>query len=320
LRITALAGGVLAGGTFLGGRLAAGLYSLKETRSLMGTTLHLTVISSDEDQARLALESTFTEMERQVLLFNHRDGASPLFALNRDGHLANPPAELVAVLERARQISEQSAGAFDVTVKPVVDARYQSVDFDPNLLDLVDYRKLAIGAGELRFARAGMQATLDGIAKGTVVDGGLTALKAAGFPDVLVEAGGDLMVNGHSLSDQGWKIGISHPRPELLAGTMAAFTLQSGAAATSGDYYHALTADRTQHHIVDPRVGLSPTELASVTVLAEDATTADGLATAIMVMGARDGLALANALDGVEALTITKDLKVQRTSGFPGLS
>ena len=320
LRITAIAGGIVAGGGLLGHKLNQALFSLKETRLLMGTVIHLTIISEDEAQAESALQAAFAEMERQIVLFDHRNPGSPLFNLNQAGRLANSPTELVRVFERAREVSEISEGAFDVTVKPLIDARAKSLDLDAALLSMVNYRAVEISSTQIRFGRQGMQATLDGIAKGTVVDGGVAALKAAGCSDVLVEAGGDLMVSGRPISGDGWKIGVTHPRPEKVSGNLAAFTLRSGSAATSGDYFQALTEDRLQHHIVDPRQGLSPIELASVTVLAPDATTADALATAIMVMGVEAGLKMANSLKDVEALAITKDLAVQTTSGFPTLS
>lgn len=320
LKITALAGGIVAGGALVGRELAMPLFTWKETRLMMGTVIHITVISRDEDQARSALGTAFTEMERQIVLFDHRNAESPLYKLNQDGRLEKPPAELVQVFRRANEVSELSGGAFDMTVKPLVDARLEDLHLDAALLALVDYRHVTIDKTEIRFARQGMQATLDGIAKGTVVDGGVAALKGAGCSDVLVEAGGDLLVNGQPASRDGWHIGVTHPRSEQGSGTLAAFTLQSGAVATSGDYYQSLTADLAQHHIVDPRVGLSPVELASVTVLAPDATGADALATALMVMGADAGLALANTLDNVEALVVTKDLQVRQTSGFPTLS
>jgi thiamine biosynthesis lipoprotein len=89
------------------------------------------------------------------------------------------------------------------------------------------------------------------------------------------------------------------------------------AVATSGDYLQYFTEDRRLHHIVDPRTGVSPRELASVSVIAPDAATADVLSTALMVMPMAAGIALVNSLPDVEALFISKDLQVRRTSGFP---
>lgn len=319
LKITAVAGSLIAGGTLLKRELYPP-FILKETRWLMGAAVHLTVVSHDEKQAQEAMHDTFAEMNRQILLFDHRDANSPLYKLNQSGSLLNPPSEIVSIFERALQISELSEGAFDITVKPLVDARASHFDVDASVLSLVDYRSVTVDKREIRFHRPGMQATLDGIGQGTVVDAAVAVLNAAGFGDVLVEAAGELLVSGRPASGDGWQIGIAHPRPEVVSGNLVSFTLQHGAAGTSGDYYKSLSPDRKEHHIVDPRLGASPGELASVTVLAPDATTADALATALMVLGSDAGLRLANSLDGVEALVVAKDLTVRRTIGFPHYS
>ncbi len=320
LKITAFFGGAIATNSLVADKLSLPLFVVKETRWLMGTVVHLSVVSPDQTQAESALKTTFNEMQRQILIFDHRNPLSPLGILNRTGELSEAPAELVDVIRRASEFSRLSDGAFDITIKPVVDARARNVEAGPALLSLVDYRAVEIKNAHIGFARPHMQITLDGIAKGTVVDGGVAALKAAGCSNVLVEAGGDLLVNGTSATHDGWRIGVTHPRQELVSGYLAAFTLAHGAAATSGDYYQALTPDRSQNHIVDPRSGVSPFELASATVLAADATSADALATAIMVLGVESGLQLANSLTGVEALVVTKDMLVRKTVGFPDLA
>jgi thiamine biosynthesis lipoprotein len=159
-----------------------------------------------------------------------------------------------------------------------------------------------------------MQITLDGIAKGAVVDGAVARLQALGFAAVLVEAGGDLRATG---IDQYWRVAVQPPRPEKTNEFVAAFELAEQAAATSGDYMNAFNPDRSLHHIVDPRLGLSPSELASTTVIAPSATDADALSTTLMVLGVKQGLALAEKLAGVEALVVAKDLQLYRSSGFP---
>ncbi|MEX1275499.1 MAG: FAD:protein FMN transferase [Bacteroidota bacterium] len=317
LKITALTGGAIAAGVLVRRKLVQPVFTVKESRIMMGTTVQLTVVSEDELKAQLALNSTFSEMSRLIKLFDHRLTGGPISLLNRNGYLSSPPKELVDVFAHAYKISELSGGAFDITVKPLVDARFAGLQVNERLLSLVDYRSVHTSADEIRFRRPDMEVTLDGIAQGTVVDGAVASLKALGCTNVLVEAGGELLVNGLPASGAGWQIGITHPRPELVAGNLVLFTLTSGAAGTSGDYYQPLSPDRVEHHVVDPRLGCSPTELASATVVAPDATSADALATAVMVMGTKAGLALINSLESIEALVVTKDLEVKKTMGFP---
>ena len=91
------------------------------------------------------------------------------------------------------------------------------------------------------------------------------------------------------------------------------------AVATSGDYEHYFVDDRSAHHLIDPRTGRSASELASVTIVADTAIDADALATATFVMGPVDGMTLVNSLPRVEALMVSADGTVRRSSGFDAL-
>lgn len=314
LKISAVSGAVVAGTAAAGWALTKNkAVKVQETRLLMGTIINMTVLAENKSAGEAAVEATFAEMTRLIELFDHRRVDGPLSILNREGRLAQAPAELVVVLARALEYGEVSGGAFDITVKPVVQAYAEGND-PAAAQPLVDYRKVKISGDSVQFDRDGVQVTLDGIAKGTVVDGAVAKLGELGYQQVLVEAGGDLRVAGAS---QSWRVAVDHPRQEVMAGYVAAFDLVEQSVATSGDYMNSFSADRSAHHIIDPRLGVSPAELASTTVVAPTATDADALSTALMVLGVSAGLALANKLEGVEALVVTKDLSVHRTRGFP---
>jgi thiamine biosynthesis lipoprotein len=210
-------------------------------------------------------------------------------------------------------------------VKPLVDLyQYyaaQSNSLPPEelihrQLDLVDYRQIVANHEAISFKRSGMQITLDGIAKGYIVDAGTKALKQYGFNDILVEAGGDLMAEGQCSTNNPWKIGVESPRRDRL-GFIATFGLTSCAAATSGDYMQSFTADFSEHHILDPKRGHSPAELSSATVIAPTSALADALATGMMVLGVRDSLQLCKRSTTVQCLLVTKDGQVMRSADFP---
>ena len=162
--------------------------------------------------------------------------------------------------------------------------------------------------------RPGMSITLDGIGKGYVVDRGISELRERGFPNVFLEAGGDLLAAGNKGTGSPWRVGIRNPRPGLTL--HARFDVQDRAVATSGDYMQAYTDDYTRHHIVDPRTGRSAPELASSTVIAPNAATADALSTLTLVLGRRAGRDLLEALPGCEGYFVSKQLDVTRTTGF----
>ncbi|MBK8128731.1 MAG: FAD:protein FMN transferase [bacterium] len=294
------------------------LAAFNETRALMGTVINLALIGVDEKAARCAIAATFGEMERLISLFDHRQPQSPLAVLNQTGQLASPSPELLEIITRAQQYSRLTDGAFDISVKPLVDAYQAGLPDAAAYRPLVDYRQIQAGDRQITLAQPGMSLTLDGIAKGRVVDGATAVLQAQGFDNILVEAGGDLMGLGARIDGAPWRVGISHPRL-ANAGVLRVLPVAMQAAATSGDYMHSFSQDFARHHIIDPRTGFSPTDLASVTVLAPSATDADALSTAVMVLGSDAGLALAARLLHVEALVVTKKMEVRQTAGFPTL-
>lgn len=315
LQITAAVGALaLSGSTLLPSLFASGTTVRSATRTLMGTRVHLTVVAEDRWRAQSAIETTFGAMERLIAYFDHRQPASPLASLNRNGALDAAPPELIDVLQRAVAFGELTDGAFDVTVKPLLDA--YRIGANPTARrGLVDFRQIAIDGQRVRLGIPGAAITLDGIAKGRVIDGGVEALRQMGFAHILVEAGGDLRALGKRVDGAPWRVGIAHPRQAGQGGILSVLPIATQAVATSGDYMNSFTADYSQHHIIDPHSGQSPVDLASATVLAATAMEADALGTALMVLGSKAGLALAERLPAVEAVLVTKNLRVLQTSG-----
>lgn len=317
LQITAATAAV--SGLYLAGRrlpFGPRVTTVSQTRLLMGTVVNLALISADIMAANRVVDSVFTEMERLIGLFDHRRPQSPLARLNQSGMLAAPPVELVEIVMQAQQYSRLTGGAFDISVKPLLDAYRAGQPDAAAQRQLVDYRQIEVDHQRISLGRPGMALTLDGIAKGRVVDGAVALLQTHGFHNILVEAGGDLMAWGTRADGAPWRVGIHHPR-RLDGNILRRLPVSRQAVATSGDYQHSFSHDYSRHHIIDPRSGLSPAELASVTIVAPSATDADALSTAVMVLGSDAGLALATRLPHVEALVITKEMAVRQTASFP---
>ncbi len=177
------------------------------------------------------------------------------------------------------------------------------------------FSKVNIASDQIEFQQLGMSITLDGIAKGYIIDAALAELNRHGYSQAMVDAGGDIA--GSPRDDHAdWQIGIQDPR-RGTGDSIAVTKLARGALATSGDYLHAYTADFGLHHILDPRTGLSPLELSSVSIVAPNACLADALATGVMVLGADAGMQLIERWPDVEGLLIAKTNDVIRSSGFP---
>jgi thiamine biosynthesis lipoprotein len=182
-------------------------------------------------------------------------------------------------------------------------------------LALVDYRAVVIRDRTVQLEKPGMALTLDGIAKGFIVDRAAALLLAAGAERVMVEAGGDVASSGKPGDGfDGWQLAVRDPLE--ANGVLGVLTIDGEGVSTSGDYIHTFSDDREAHHIVDPRTGRSPVVLSSATIIAPTAMEADALSTGVMVLGPTDGVALLDRLDAVEGLIITKEGQISRSNGL----
>lgn len=301
----------------------AGLHSASDTRTRMGTLVHVTVVHPDAARARELAGAAFDEIDRLETVFSGYRPDTPVSRLNRDGVLDDPPAELAAVVRRALHFAELTGGAFDPTVPPLIELyrnSFAETGGPPaehvleEAMSRVGHRHVAADAGRIAFARPGMAVSLDGIAKGYILDRVVERATAAGAVGVLADGGGDLSAGEGEVAGAGWPVGVEHPRePGTLLGTIE---VRHQGVATSGDYMRAYTADRRHHHIVDPRTGSSPGHASAATVVARSAMDADALATAAMVLGPVRGIELLERLDGTEGFIVTKDVDLVRSSGF----
>ncbi|WP_338739807.1 FAD:protein FMN transferase [Haloplanus salilacus] len=288
---------------------------VRSTRLMMGSLVTVTAVTRDPDRAELGVERAFAEMSRLESVFTRHDADGEVARLNEAGVLADPSPELVALLRRCRRIYDRTDGAFDPTVLPVLSA-YESGDDTPRdarrrvedaSFDVIDISESTL--------RAPTPVTLDGVAKGAVVDAGVAVLRD--WVDAgLVEAGGDVRAFGGSDSASRWRVGVEDPHGDGLAATLR---LDGGGVATSGSYRIYYDEDRTHHHILTPGTGRSPTEDASVTVVAPDAETADAYSTAAFVMDDDRASSFVAARDGLSALFLTRDGGRRATDGWVDL-
>jgi len=293
---------------------------LSETREPMGTIVTITVAGAEPERARAAIEAAYAEIEAVEDALGTYRPESERSRLNGEGSLEAGPA-LLEVTRRALEFWRLSDGAFDPTVLPVLELFARTFEergappSDEELqaaLALVGASRVVIEGSRITLA-PGAKLTLDGLAKGYAIDRAIDVLREAGVPGALVDAGGDVRVFG-SREGRPWRVALQNPRDP--ADYLAVLELEEGAVATSGDYRRYFDPERTFHHIIDPRTGRSAHGVISATVRAEEATTADALATAVFVLGVERGLELVEGLDGVEALLVSEDREVRRNSGW----
>ena len=303
---------------------------VSEARPGMGTILQLQARAVGRGRVRAAFDAAFAELERVEAMMSEWRPDSAVTALNRGagGPPTAVPAELLALLQQAEEVSRLTGGAFDVTWAGLRGLwRFDDGATPPTeqqiaaRLPLVDHHQLTLDpkAGTAQLAREGMAVGLGGIAKGYGVDRAAQVLREAGLTDFIVFAGGDLYLSGERSPGVPWRVGLQHPRrPGALIATIDA---PPGAVVTSGDYEHSFEHEGVRyHHILSPETGRPARGCISLTVLSQDATLADALATGMFVMGAERALELAESLPGVEAVVVSAGdpLSVRSTSGLQG--
>ena len=276
------------------------------TGETMGSTFNVKLDPAGQPAERLR-EAVYTALQSVDARMSLHRPESELNGFNRAGAGVPIPmsAELFAVLAAARDISRWSNGAFDVTVAPAVETwgfgvnkqrrvppaeqvalQRAKVDWRALDLDLV-HRTASKG-------RQGLQVDLGGIAKGYGVDAAAHALDGLGIAHYMIEVGGEVRTKGVNAAGEPWQIGIEEPdaTPQRARHIVP---LSGRAMATSGDYrIYFEEGGRRYSHEIDPTTAAPIAHrLCSVTVVADDCMQADGLATALIVMGPERGFELA---------------------------
>jgi len=266
-------------------------------------------VEGDPESLQGAVEARLDEI---VAIFSTWEPDSELSVLNANSSTEwiEISPELLDVLLEARRIGDLTDGAFDVTVGPLVNLwgfgpEMGEDDIPPEAeieaarervgFDLLEFRQDPPAA---RKARGDVVIDLSAIAKGYAVDQLAALLTEARALNYLVEIGGEL--RGQGLNEQGepWRIAIERPVPGERT-VQQVIGLRDAGLATSGDYRNFFQVDGERYaHVIDPNTGAPVAHrLASVTVLADSAMVADGLATGLMVLGPEAALDLARQHD-----------------------
>jgi FAD:protein FMN transferase len=291
----------------------------------MGTVIEITLIADDEEAANKASLQAFQEIKRIETLMSPWLDSSDVTRINRSAgkERVKVSPETFEVIQKAQEISELSEGGFDITIGPLTElwreARKKtippSIEEVKEKLGLVNFKNIGIDPeGKVFLKKKDMAIDLGGIAKGYAVDRAFELLKSLGYKNLIVNAGGDLRVGGLK-NNQPWSIGIQNPRESQKI--LARISVSDMAVATSGDYERFFIHEgKRYHHIFNPRDGFPTEGCQSVTIVTKDCITADGLATAVFVLGSEKGYSLCQKLEGVDCLIVDKEGKIIFSPGL----
>lgn len=277
----------------------------------MGTIYTVKVVGDYFDANGLSEERLESMLDAELIhlnkLMSTYDETSELSRFNQADISQMFPVspELLEVLDMSGMIYEQSNGAFDVTVGPLVNlwgfGPVPSRDIVPtdeeiaSAMDRTGFELLKVGNGTLG-KKADIYVDLSAIAKGYAVDRLAKILESENITNYLVEVGGELRASGRNDRDTAWTVAIEKP-DSLSRSVFRVIELKTMSMATSGDYRNYFESNGNRYsHTIDPRTGWPVRHsVVSVTVIAPSAALADGYATAIDVMGLSEGLKLAEA-------------------------
>lgn len=273
----------------------------------MGTTYNIKIVGKESDYDLTALQADIdvalvqvnNEMstyqpDSEITLFNKSAGDKPL-AIS---------SGFRTVLAEALRLGEISNGLLDVTVGPLVNLWGFGPDYKPEKVpseEALNGARQRIGLAKIILNEQGLSKTqpdvyldLSTIAKGWGVDVVADLLESKGITNYLVEIGGEMRLKGFKANGTLWHIAVEKPITTERS-VHQVVVPQNNAVATSGDYRNYIEVDGKRYsHIIDPATGMPiDHKLVSVTVIHPSSMTADGLSTAIMVMGPDKGLAFA---------------------------
>jgi thiamine biosynthesis lipoprotein len=283
----------------------------------MGTTYSLTYLSESGKNLQTSVDSLLIVFNASLSTYIPD---SELSRFNRMDTLAFKLPYLPQVLNASKTVYENTAGAFDPTVGPLVNVwgfgpggpeLKDSTDIEL-LLQLVGFDKVNFDQKEVRKTVSGVYLDFSAIAKGQGVDVIADFLNKKEIKDYLVEIGGELVAKGVNEKGELWKVGINRPDETASASDLySIIALENRGMATSGNYRNYYIRDSVKiSHTINPATGYPVNHnLLSATVLAKDCMTADAYATAMMVMGVERAIQLDSALAEIEVFLIYGDGK-----------
>jgi FAD:protein FMN transferase len=289
----------------------------------MGTTYHIKVVSGyskNQSGLKAKIEQRLKAINQSLSAYLSDSEISRFNDFQRAGEKFKISPDFYQVIKTAQDIFKLSDGAWDGTVNPLVDlwgfGRQGPKNKIPSpgeiaaLLPEIGFGNLEIlENGFLIKKRSSVTLDLSSIAKGFGVDQIAALLQQEGFQDYLVEIGGEVFAAGYRKDGRPWRVGINRPQKQATFDDVyKVVNLHNKAFATSGDYRNFFEIEGVRYsHVIDPKTGYPVSNgVVSVSIIAASCSYADGLATAVMVMGPERGIEFIDRLSDVEGLIVVE--------------
>ena len=307
---------------------AAKLTTISDTTIALGTYVQLSLVArrGSEQDAKRDLQEVYAIIDDLWARFDYRYEGGALHRFNRSKKIEKSEDELLfSLLESSLEYARFTNGYFDPTLLPVVDLwgfnrgkpRLPSPEEIAAALEHVGHEKVTASDGVIEKPLP-VKFDLSGIAKGRIVDLIREHLLTNGYEDFLVNAGGDIYVNGLNEERRKWRVAIQDPlRQNEYSGIIEK---TNAAIVTSGDYEQFFVENGVKYsHLFNPKTGYPASEIHSVTVVSDTTAFADAVATAVFSMGESEGYSFL-VKHGLEGFFIFSDARgntrKKHTPGF----
>ena len=288
----------------------------------MGSAFNLIIVSADSNKANHLARKSYELVDSLNHIFSNYDSSSELSKINASAGLLpyKMSTAMLDLVQKSQYAYIQSKGAYDISIGPLSSLwrNARKAKLFPEASTVLATKKL-VGLNQVKINKrlgtiflpnANMQLDFGGIAKGYIAQWVINFLKANGIQQALVDAGGDIVMSGAPLNQQGWLIGVNLPETtdDLLNKKLQ---LSNCSVATSGDVYQFIEYKGVKYsHIINPLTGYGVTNLRNVTIVAKTGATADWLATACSILPIQEAKQLAISHQAALLITTLKNGKL----------
>ncbi|NLK37186.1 MAG: FAD:protein FMN transferase [Epulopiscium sp.] len=293
----------------------------------MNTVMNMTIYGESIESAKKILAEAEQEIYQLEALFSATMKNSDISYINENAGKSpvKVSEQTITMIEKAKEIQKLTNGAFDITVSPVVKAwgfttrnfRVPKKEEITKLISYINSDWITINKEEqtVFLEKPGMAIDLGGIAKGYTADYLSNWFEQKGVASGILSLGGNVIGIGLHNGNK-WGVALQDPLNENAS--VGILKIGNQSVVTSGGYQRNFEKDgKIYHHIINPKTGYPAEEgLISVTIISSDGTKADGLSTALFVMGIEQAVDFWRQSNDFEAIFITEDRRVLATEGI----
>lgn len=301
--------------------------TVKKSTTLMGGRFDFTVVSVDEELGYINIQEAVGEIKRIEKLISSWDADSETSAINRNAGIkpVKVSLELFKLIERSKQISEITNGAFDITFAGLdviwkFDGTMTQMPTASQILKAkknIGSNKMVLDASDqtVFLTQKGMRISFAAIGKGYAADKAKELLVSKQVVAGVINAAGDITAWGKKVTGEKWLMGITNPLSKNTIYSWIPLLESSVATARNSEQFVTINGKKYSD-IINPMTGYPATGINRVSVFSKSAELCDALATAIMVLGRDAGLALVNQLGGTEAIIVDSDNRIVKSNGI----